>query len=105
VAKKKERRVAEAKAAYAPKPDLQEEPRRPDAELLADFDWLQENRGQLDELYQGRWIAIADRRVVGEGARLPTAVGRARKAGYQDPLVHKVRPRHLQNTLIVASWL
>jgi hypothetical protein len=99
---KKERKVAEAKAAYA-----LGRPIEPISNGVGDetWQWFLANESRLENEFAGQWIAVADCRVVGSGVRLTTAMRRARTNGYDHPLVHGFRPRHLQDKAIIGCWL
>jgi hypothetical protein len=102
VANQKERKVGEAEAVYAA--EAHEESHRSDPDLLADFQWLQANQRRLEVEYAGKWIAVADGKVVGSGVRLTTAMKRAKANGYEQPLIHGFRPAHLRGKVIIGSW-
>lgn len=38
-----------------------------DAKIAADFAWMSNNMRRLRQRYLGRWIAVSDRTVIGEG--------------------------------------
>jgi hypothetical protein len=72
---------------------------------VADGDWVQANHARLERKYPGRWIAVHNRRVVGAGIRLSTALKQARAHGVEHPLVTAFRPARLQALPEVAQWL
>lgn len=47
--------------------------------METDFAWLVENNGELCARYAGKWIAVRDRRVVGEGTTATEAAAKARE--------------------------
>ena len=103
---RKQIRIAESKVAYRAGRKggaraLSKEPPFP----LEDWEWIQKHHARLSEEYAGRWIAVAQREVVGEGVRLATALRRAKVRGYEHPLVMAFRPASLKDTVEVAHWL
>lgn len=72
---------------------------------VEDAEWVQKNYARLSEEYAGRWVAVSQREVVGEGARLATALRRARARGHEHPFVTAFRPAVLKDALQVAHWL
>lgn len=101
MAKRKERRVGEAQAAYGTNVGRRAQ-RRPNE--MAGWEWVEANEDSLEEQYADRWIAVADCRVVGSGVRLATALRQAKAKGYDHPFVTAFRPKQLQNAVIIGCW-
>ena len=72
---------------------------------LADWEWVRANRSWLEEEYAGRWIAVADLRVVGAGARLATALKQAKTQGVDHPLVTAFKAAKYRGMAEVPHWL
>ena len=81
------KQVHETRAAYRERPAARRSPARTSKHTVPEWEWIQANRSWLEEEYAGRWIAVADGRVVGAGVKLSTAMRKAAKQGYDHPLV------------------
>jgi hypothetical protein len=55
------------------------------------FLWLAEHPGYLAG-YEGEWVAMVGPTIVGHSPEIGEAVGRAREAGFDDPLLVPVLP-------------
>ena len=76
-----------------PRPVYQAPARGPSkTKAIRNWEWVQANRSQLEEQYAGRWIAVADGRVVGTGRKLSTVMKQAARAGVTEPFVTAFRP-------------
>ena len=78
--------------------------RREEGSTAADWDWLQTHWAELEREFSGRWIAVADSRVVGTGVRLSTAMKQAAKRGHDHPLVVAFKSAKYQDAVEVAGW-
>jgi hypothetical protein len=72
---------------------------------VEDAVWVEENYGRLSTEYAGRWVAVSQHEVVGDGVRLATALRRARAKGHEHPFVTAFRLAALRGTRQVAHWL
>ena len=82
-----------------------DEGRNVDEDAYSQWLWVNENREGLAKEYAGRWIAVCDRRVVGVGISLATALKQAVKKGYMHPFVTGFVRRETQDIQRVAHWI
>ena len=71
----------------------------------AEWEWVSANRRRLEKEYAGRWVAVADKSVVGSGRRLATALKQAKALGISHPFVTAFRSAKRRDVREVAHWL
>ena len=94
-----EEQVGETRATYRPRRRL--EPRAGPTE----WRWVETNREHLQQQYAGRWIAVAEERVVGAGVNLATALRQAEKKGFSGPFVTAFKKAQHAEAAEVPHWL
>lgn len=96
---RREEQVRETRAIYRPRrgAKLKDGP--------ADWRWVEINREHLQEQYAGRWIAVAEERVVGAGVNLTTALRQAEKNGVREPFVTAFKKARHAEAAQVPHWL
>jgi hypothetical protein len=97
--RRKEERVRETRASYRPKRE------QPSSSEATEWQWIEANRERLQEQYAGRWIAVADERVVGAGVKLSTAMRQAKRAGIEHPFVTAFKKAEHRGAVEVPHWL
>ena len=101
-----QKRVGEARTPYKVKrAPLPARFRKGAGSTSTDWDWIRKHRSKLEVQFAGKWIAVADGRVVGTGVRVTTAMKQAAKQGYDHPLVMAFKSRRYRDAFEVAGWL
>lgn len=72
--------------------DWQEKPMEPQIVINKDFEWFQKNYDKLKKNYNNKWIAIANREIVGHSDSFIDALSIARRKGYKRPFVTRISP-------------
>src|SRR3990172_7948179 len=100
------KRIREPRAVYeaTKRPATERSTAELDTRGRADWNGVQANRVRLEKQYAGRWIAVAKKRVVGDGVRLASALRQAKAKGVDHPLAMAFRPARLRDAVVVPLW-